>query len=94
MTREGTQYRRVIGAMDPKSFQKGPSRTFRASQDSDEETRKAAHRSYPRGGRSGVPLKRTRAQPRRRPIRDLKCDLLLVPSGDHPMIRNLVYLLS
>ena len=35
--------------MNPTSLHKGPSRTFRASQGSDEETRKAAHHSYPLG---------------------------------------------
>ncbi len=39
--------RRVIGTMDPTSLHKGPSRTFRASQGSEEEASKAGRRSYP-----------------------------------------------
>jgi hypothetical protein len=47
MTAFEPQYGRVIGTMDPTSFHKGPSRLLRASQGSDEETGKAAYRSYP-----------------------------------------------
>ena len=46
--RPSFQYGRVIGTMDPTSSHNGSSRTFRASQGSDKETWKAAHRSYPR----------------------------------------------